>query len=626
MNKNIKNKLVTSGVLICTTIAPILTLTSCSTISQYCPPIITGDQNNPFQNGYDHSGAYFSLLDPYLQHARDKDNISIDSSLINIQNYLPSRYLYTSAFDNSFKLTINKFYSFNGYSNFQIADAKNYADNPYQIDINTYNDKHWITSDDKKLSFINKDGKLNSYQNLVYYVASNAVNTVSFNFLTMVNYMNNFVNKIISQPNDNQVNELLDNVFTHSYANAGFNHGNRSSEDNYNFFQFCYDTANLMSTGDSQYKFGPYRVNWNQEYSGVDSGLTIADDDKNNTPFIKLDVQDLRSNTDHPFNIDDERNASLPYFIPTNTAFTGTYTYDTVNKKYVWQPASEMSPYCIYSYANDDKKHEYDPVDVVGIANIPTIIHLSGVDNGYYNPTNASNSININDWLIPSTKISNINKVITDGKQWKNFTNHVDGYTGIDTVSFTQNFVARDDTQQIDYADWKAPEFDTKNIDPTIENWCNNNIIKPGDYIALAQYSLMDITFKYYDTNGNEVNYRTKMPYFSGFGAIIPAYFAFNADYYSPIDSIKENDNHMILNFAEDSKLYKDWINIIKTLTSFELPKIDTTTYSTSYEAFINDPYMIFRWMFGGYKDTGATIKFNDSDPVNSSSFYINHK
>ena len=57
MNKNIKNKLVTSGVLICTTIAPILTLTSCSTISQYCPPIITGDQNNPFQNGYDHGAS-----------------------------------------------------------------------------------------------------------------------------------------------------------------------------------------------------------------------------------------------------------------------------------------------------------------------------------------------------------------------------------------------------------------------------------------------------------------------------------------------------------------------------------------------------------------------------------------
>ena len=141
MNKNIKNKFVTSGVLICTTIAPILTLTSCSTISQYCPPITTGDEANPFANGFKHSGTAgsdFSLLDPYLQHARDKGGTSIDPS---IQNYLPSRYLYTSAFDNSFKLTIDKFYSFNGYSNFEI-NSKNFPDNPYQIDINTYNDKH----------------------------------------------------------------------------------------------------------------------------------------------------------------------------------------------------------------------------------------------------------------------------------------------------------------------------------------------------------------------------------------------------------------------------------------------------------------------------------------------------
>lgn len=626
MNKNIKNKLVISGMLIGTIIVPILTLTSCSTISQYCPPITTGDDINPFDKGFANSGSNFSLLDPYLQHARDKSNHPIDSQLTNIQNYLPSKYLYTSAYDNSFKLTINKFYSFNGYSNFQIEDTKNNLEYPYQIDINTYNDKHWISSDDKKLSFVDKDSKINSYQNLIYYVASNAVNTVSFNFLTMINYINNFVNKIISQPSDNQVNELLNNVFTHSYENAGFNHGNRSSEDNYNFFQFCYDTANLMSTGDSQYKFGHYRVNWDQEYSGIDTGLNIAENDKNNTPFIKLDVQDLRSDAEHPFKIDDDRNASLPYFIPTNAAFTGTYTYDTEHKKYIWHKADNMSPYCIYSYADDDKKHEHDPVDVVGIANIPTIIHLSDVVNGYYNPTITSNSININDWLVPSSKISNINKAINDTKQWRNFSNHVDNHTGIDTVSFTQNFIPRDSTQHIDYTDWKEPEFDTKNVDPTIKNWCDNKLIEPGDYIGLAQYSLMDITFKYYDTKGNEVNYRTKMPYFSGFGALIPAYFVFNTNYYSPIDKIKENDTHMILNFAQDSNLYKDWSNIIKTLTSTDLPKIDTTIYNSTYDAFTKDPYMIFRWMFGGYKDNGLTIEYNDSQPVNSNDIYINNK
>lgn len=618
MNKNIKNKLFISVMLIGTTIVPILTLTSCSTISQYCPPITTGDETNPFINGFNHSGNDFSLLDPYLQHARDKSGASIDPS---IKNYLPSKYLYTSAYDNSFKLTINKFYSFNGYSNFQIEDAKNHQEVPYQIDINTYNDKHWIPYDDKKINFVDKNNKINSYQNLIYYVVSNAVNTISFNFLTMVNYMNNFVNKIISQPNDSQLNELLDNVFTHSYAK--FNHGNKSSVDNYNFFQFYYDTANLMSTGDSQYKFGPYRVNWNQEYSGIDTGLTIAENNINNTPFIKLDVQDLRSDADHPFDINNEHNASLPYFIPTNTAFTGTYTYDTEKKKYIWHPTSEMSKYCIYSYADDDKKHEHDPTDVVGIANIPTIIHLSDVVNGYYNPTINSNSMNINDWLIPSTKINDINKAITASKQWRNFANHVNGHTGIDTVSFTQKFVTRNDTQQIDYTDWKAPEFDSKNIDPTIKKWCDNKLIQPGDYIGLAQYNLMDITFKYYDTKGNEVNYRAKMPYFSGFGALIPAYLVFNTDYYSPIDKIKENDNHMILNFAQDSNLYKDWSNIVKTLTSTDLPKIDTTKYNTTYEAFTKDPYMIFRWMFGGYSNK---IKFNNSQTVNSSSFYLNNK
>jgi len=48
------------------------------------------------------------------------------------------------------------------------------------------------------------------------------------------------------------------------------------------------------------------------------------------------------------------------------------------------------------------------------------------------------------------------------------------------------------------------------------------------------------------------------LPYFSGVSALIPAYFAFNFDYYSPIDNIKENDENKILNFAEDSKMYKD--------------------------------------------------------------------
>jgi len=56
-----------------------------------------------------------------------------------------------------------------------------------------------------------------------------------------------------------------------------------------------------------------------------------------------------------------------------------------------------MSPYCIYSYDEKDKKHEQAPTGVTGIANIPMLVHLSNIDSNYYNPTVKSDSISIND-------------------------------------------------------------------------------------------------------------------------------------------------------------------------------------------------------------------------------------
>jgi len=124
MNRKI---LVTSSLLIGATIFPSLTLTSCSTISQYYLPVLTKGTNDdpsinisPFENGFKNSSKNFNLIDPYLSNARDKDGFKLSEDLANIKNYLPNRFLYTSAFDNSFKLGISKFYSYNGYSSFNI--------------------------------------------------------------------------------------------------------------------------------------------------------------------------------------------------------------------------------------------------------------------------------------------------------------------------------------------------------------------------------------------------------------------------------------------------------------------------------------------------------------------------
>ncbi len=634
MNKKI---LITSPLLICATIFPSLTLTSCSTISQYYLPVITKGTSDdptidisPFAYGFINSSEDFDLIDPYLSNARDKNNIKLSEDLADITGYLPNKFLYTSAFDNSFKLGISKFYSYNGHSSFNIDWwGNNYKEVPYQIDTKTFYDYKWTATVDENSNFLDNTGRLNSYQNLINVSTSTSANSISFNFLTMVNYMNNFINKIISQTDTNTINELLDNVFTHSNK---FNHGTKNKsqgEDswnqNYDFFRFYYDNANLISTGDSQYKFGPYSVEWNQEYSGVDVGL--VDVVNNNTPFITLETKDLRKDPNHKFDTNNEKNKSLPYLIPANTAFTGVYTYNTLDKKYDWQKVNEkMSPYCIYSYDEKDTKHEH-PTGVSGIANIPTLIHLSSIDSNYYNPTVKSNSININDWLIPQTEsnIDKINKEINRNKIWENITKHVDVDTpSIGSVSFKQKFIERDEKDYDNYyGDWTSDNFKLDKIDPTIKYWYENRLIKPGDYIALAQYKLMDISFKYYDTNGNEVNYWSKIPYFSGVSALIPAYFAFNFDYYSPIDNIKENDENKILNFAENSKMYKDWSNIIKTLTENKIPKADIAKYNSSYDAFTKDPYMIFRWMFGGYKDDGEKITFNESDEIDSKKIYF---
>jgi len=82
-----------------------------------------------------------------------------------------------------------------------------------------------MTTVDKNAGFLDNTGKINSYQNLINVSTSTSVNSISFNFLTMVNYMNNFINKIISQTDTNVVNNLLDNVFTHSENK--FNHGTK---------------------------------------------------------------------------------------------------------------------------------------------------------------------------------------------------------------------------------------------------------------------------------------------------------------------------------------------------------------------------------------------------------------
>lgn len=639
MNKKLKKIVISSGLLIGVIVIPSITLTSCSTISQYHLPVVVN--LNPLQGGFANSGTEFKLIDPYLNHARDKDNNPIAPDNTNIANYLPTNYLYTSAYNNSFETTLSATYSYNGYTtntwNYKNDQGTTFHNNPYQVDLGTIRDKRWLNSADVKLNFNDMSNRISSYMNLVNYSASTAVNNVTFNLLTMLNYMNNFQNKIISATDDETINNTLNNVYTHSYNS--FDHSSGSDIKNLDFYHFCYDNANLISYGDSQYKFGPYDVDWTQTYSGVDTALGIDQIYANNTPFISLNnVIDLTQDGTgyNKFDADNDSNKSLSYLIPTNTAFTGTYKWNVDDNDYDWTPAPQMSPYCIYSYGKDDEKHEADPTGVVGIAPIPTLIHMNSVKSAFYNPINKSNSINVYDWLTPKNKINEINSIIKNTQAWDNMKKHTGNVQpAIDSVSYTQIFTKNSGERVgYNYTGWlDNASFIQKDIDPTVWSWVNHTgsgdkmMIQPGDFIALAQYNLANVVFTYKDTSGADAKFKAQIPYFAGYSAVFPAYLVFDSSYYSPIDSvIAENKQIKILDFSDGSKLYKAWSKIITTLTSNDYPKIDTTAFNSTYEAFLNDPYMIFRWMYGGFNETSNNISFVNSGIIDSDSIIQNNK
>jgi hypothetical protein len=71
--------------------------------------------------------------------------------------------------------------------------------------------------------------------------------------------MNKCQTKIIQQKNNDEISKKLSIIYANN-EKSGFEKGEIGSQTNTNFFEFCYDEANLLSQGNSHFKFGPYDV------------------------------------------------------------------------------------------------------------------------------------------------------------------------------------------------------------------------------------------------------------------------------------------------------------------------------------------------------------------------------
>ena len=595
-------KIVTITIPCSIALLPNAILTSCSTISQYFIPVWS---KSPFNNNV-------VINDPFLQYARNKNNIAINET--NIVKFMPNSYIYKSAFDNKFNPTISRMVGYTGFNNYQ-WDSNGDANHPWVINESDLINKKWLDYNDKKLTYSDNTasiGNLSSYENLFNSIAINAVNSVSSNLITTLNYMLNNQNKIIGLKNNDEINKRLSIMYTNN--ENGFIHS--SNEDNLDLYRYSYSAANLISDGKSAYKFGPYSIDWDILNCGINTNNELID-----CSFIPLNtVYDLREKS---FSIGNEYNKNKSYIIPTNESFVGKYTYNENNKKFDWSASENMSPYCVYTFNNDER------TDVISIANVPTLIHLNNVTNAFYNPLKNTSSLFFSDWLSKPDEIDKINKAIKKTNHWSTFKDKTNSEPKIEHLSYQQ--VTGDDSSrnntQPNYDDWcDTEDTETKNkFDPTILQWINNNQIHFGDFIALANYSLLNIEFSF-KNDGNQILYfKTKIPYFSGFSAVFPAYFAFFADSYKQTNVYKKGKEDIttafsryVFDFSESSKLYKRFSNLILDLAKYDaFPAKEKQMYATTYDAFKNDKYFIYKWMYLNdptFFNNGSNLTINSHD------------
>ena len=623
LKKKTKTILVLSSAAVLT--LPALTLTSCSNISQYCIPVVT--DGNPYT-----INRNTGIVDPYRSIVNDKYWGYYDTAktgegveaykIPNDKIQMPTGYLYTSKYNSNFTQTISGMF---GYCNYNNPEWK--KDGPvsklneaYKFSRKADDDWAWRGISDKNLQYIS-GGALSSYQNLNISNAITSVNTVTSTLLTEFNYMNGYLDNVIGQKKEEDINKALLYLFTGQTTDTSrFDFG--GEEGKKAFYEYCLDNANLLSTGSSKFKFGPYNVGWSFKDG---SGLETVGESTN--PFLRLEMKDL-SKGEYGFATPGTytpSDPSQPYAFPVNDTFTGSYTWKpdsgTKNPSYTYTPGKSgeklTNPYVRYTY-KDGKIDDFS-----SIVSIPMLISPKHIQSAYYNPSkNKKNVIQPAEWLTPNSDLESLKSKLNKEKSWKDVKKNVNlPDLTVTTLTYDQkpsyelnNLEYASEITQTPYTSWMSTDvkkaYDDKKMDPRIYKWMTNGSIKFGDWVALANYGTFVVNFQYkYKEGSTEKTQCIKalLPYFTGFSAIFPAYMLFtNADCYKEINK-DANEGEGKGNYYVEyvgSGIEDDVKDLIKALTDTKMP--DYKTYGTSSEMLKNNKYMLYIWTFGRLGDNGT--------------------
>ncbi len=442
-------------------------------------------------------------------------------------------------------------------------------------------------------------------------------NRVSYELINLFRLLNDVQKNIIGHINKDN-NDGYKKLGTIIGNNENLTNGNTKAPVSFNFdgentWRKQYMTtlyANSVPFSHNEYKFGPYAIDWSLGLKNVSS-----EDLKNISPYVSIENND-NNLVFQKDSIDIDKDHQIYY---TNTSYTGQYNWDNDNTKFVLNlDNTKSNNYINYQFGKDGKSDE--PTDVLSIANVPVLLSLNNIYNGFYNPSQNNTSYHAADWIYKKDKLKDINDQITASGTWNSVTNnnliHLDqGEKYLDSNIITQQTVSdkvslTDAKKHIDWSNSLAgfaskgsDDIATIKKEPRVSYYIEHNLIQPGTFIGLANISLATLNAKVKHNGGEEQTVTYKIPYFAGYSAVFPSYMLFDANNYATINKDKTGYEHTVLDYDKIVEKNKK-MNLKKLMDDLDSRNINfddikPINAASEYDNWTQNKFFIFEWLFG---------------------------
>lgn len=467
-----------------------ISLSSCANISQYLLPITTGDNINwPYKDVLSSTKDFFG------------DSTNPSSSYGQYSSYLPKNFL--TYINRSASNSVSSY----GYMDPQ--DIKHGGQSPTNGIFNSFGYGYYGTND-KKMQYINEDDKnatIRSFQNLNQIIVTSAISSISSTLSSLFETMIHFLSQTGVIFGDNRatwINNLLDN----SSSSGDSWHGDKGTPENQKFYEFLFDTNNLLSTGKSHYRFDIGSL----DFKFTNSFLI----DKTNCLGAQAD--NTIANTSQLYNVYTSKK-----FDPDGKNQEASPIADNQINDYVQAYASYAD---CENKTSDDKIYHYLSRFAYPI---PTILRTSSqpaMQFTYYDPTKNHGFIP-NEYL--DIDMEKVKDKINNSRAWKS----IEGLTGTkpkDMTDITQKYAINTNNDSLAV----PSSITTSDYEPALKNILNPANLatyKKSDFIALTSNNVLsyklpadDHSEDFYkdvtDANGNDAKNNdarnVHIPIFSG--------------------------------------------------------------------------------------------------------------